>query len=491
MIFIIVNFNITVRLTFNDLLVLMVRLFFLYVLASLICHNTLFAQTIKIESRKNSLDSIWIKYPVQSVETLNSFSFKKDPSLDKFGGWKTKKYQSTGFFRIQKIDGRWWIIDPEGYPFIHRGVVAFTPGISDRQQEAFNLKFNDDKDWVTKESYMLRSYGFNGVGAWSDIENIRNMDNPLVYTIIVSPMGSYKSEHIKKYGGKYQTAGWQGYRYDLVMVFDPDFEKHVEKTIAPLKKYKDDKFLLGYFTDNELPWVDDALDRHLKYLAKDEPGYIAAQEWLDNRKGFHASLQDITPEDRLAFCGFYFETYMKKVTNVLRKVDPNHMYLGCRFNQEKFQELLNPEIFRIAGKYMDIISINHYRKWEPLQWQMDRWGEWSGKPFLITEWYVKGEDTELPNRTGAGWNVRTQNDRGLFYENFTLRLLKNRNCVGWHWFRYQDNDPENLKTDPSNRDSNKGVIDSEYNIYKPLMEHAKNVNNRIYRLIEYFDKNKK
>lgn len=80
----------------------MVRLFFLYVLASLICHNTLFAQTIKIESRKNSLDSIWIKYPVQSVETLNSFSFKKDPSLDKFGGWKTKKYQSTGFFRIQK-----------------------------------------------------------------------------------------------------------------------------------------------------------------------------------------------------------------------------------------------------------------------------------------------------------------------------------------------------------------------------------------------------
>jgi hypothetical protein len=25
-----------------------------------------------------------------------------------------------------KNDGRWWIIDPEGYPFIHKAIVAFS-----------------------------------------------------------------------------------------------------------------------------------------------------------------------------------------------------------------------------------------------------------------------------------------------------------------------------------------------------------------------------
>ena len=300
-------------------------------------------------------------------------------------------------------------------------------------------------------------------------------------------MGSYKSQHIKKYGGKYKQAGWQGYRFDLVMVFDPEFDAHVEKAIAPIARYADDKNLLGYYTDNELPWKNDALDRHLTLLAHDEPGYIAAKEWLDERKGKDGTLSDITPDDRLAFTGFYFETYIKKVSEAIRKYDPNHLYLGCRFNQER-EELQNPEVFKVAGKYCDIISINHYRKWEPDQTIMNNWATWSGKPFMITEWYVKGEDSGLPNNTGAGWNVPTQADRGYFYQNFTIELLKSKACVGWHWFTYQDNDPEDLTTDSSNRDSNKGIVNSKYQPYKPLLENMKMLNDHVFRLILFLDK---
>ncbi|MCD8263610.1 MAG: hypothetical protein LUD02_05150 [Tannerellaceae bacterium] len=338
---------------------------------------------------------------------------------------------------------------------------------------------------------MLRSYGFNGAGAWSAVEDMRNTESPLVYTIIVSPMGNYNRDQRKKYGGSYLVAGWQGYRFDLPMVFDKEFEHYVEKSLAPLAKYKEDPYLLGYFTDNELPWYTDALDCHLLYLAKDEPGYLAARKWLDERKGENATLADITADDRLEFSAFFFETYMQKVTSVLRRIDPNHMYLGCRFNQEPRQELTNPAIFRVAGKYMDIISINHYRKWEPDQQQLEAWGQWSGKPFLITEWYTKGEDSGLPNATGAGWNVETQNDRGLFYENFTLGLLQSPYSVGWHWFRYQDNDPEDLSTDPSNRDSNKGVVDRDYRPWTGLLNHTRNVNDQVYHLIRFFDTQKK
>lgn len=442
----------------------------------------------KVEARKNALDPEWVTYEARTVDKLPGFKTQKPAAISIYGGWKAWQKEATGFFRTQKIDNRWWIIDPEGYPFIHKAVVALSPGRSTNQKKVFDKKFGTVENWVQSETQLLRNYGFNGVGAWSNVDLLQKTEKPLVYTVIISPMGMYHSEHLKKYGGKYQTASWQNYRFDLAMVFDREFDAYVEKAIAPLSKYKDDKYLLGYFTDNELPWYNDALDKHLTLLAKDEQGYIAAKAWLDDRKGFNASITDVTREDRLAFTAFYFETYMKKVSQALRKADPNHLYLGCRFNQDKEQELTNPEIFKVAGKYMDIVSINHYRKWEPNQEIMDNWGEWSGKPFMITEWYTKAEDSGLPNNTGAGWLVKTQKDRGYFYQNFTLELLKNKNCVGWHWFKYMDNDPEDLTTDYSNRDSNKGIVNSKFAPYLPLLNEMKTVNDNALNLIQYFDK---
>ncbi|MGQ7947540.1 hypothetical protein [Flavobacterium sp. WC2509] len=443
----------------------------------------------KVEARQNALDPKWVVYEAQTVDKLVGFKIPQTQApISIYGGWKTWQKEATGFFRTQKIDNRWWIIDPEGYPFISKGVAVFNPGRSVNQQKVFDKKYGTKENWLKQETQMLRSNGFNGVGAWSNVDVLKESENPLVYTIIISPMEMYHSDHIKKYGGKYKEASWQNYRFDLVMVFDKEFDVYVEKAVKSIVKYKDDKYLLGYFTDNELPWYNNALDKHLTLLAKDEQGYIAAKEWLDQRKGFNASITDVTQEDRMAFTAFYFETYMKKVTTALRKADPNHMYLGCRFNQDKEQELTNPEIFKVAGKYMDIVSINHYRKWEPSQDLMNNWGEWSGKPFLITEWYTKGEDSGLPNNTGAGWLVRTQQERGLFYQNFTLELLKNKNSVGWHWFKYMDNDPEDLSTDYSNRDSNKGIVNNKFEPYLPLLKEMKIINDNALNLIQYFDK---
>ncbi len=446
--------------------------------------NTGFHQ---VKARANATSQTWTTYTAKTIDRLPGFSFSKDPELDSYGGWKVNQTVATGFFRVEKKGDRWWIIDPEGYPFIHKGVAVYRPGSSEGQRAALKTKYGQDENWAKKEGDLLKENGFNGIGAWSDVDLVRQSKDPLVYTIIVNPMGSYKSVHIKKFGGKYEMAGWQGYRYDLAMVFDPEFDAHVESSIAPIAKYAGDKSLLGYFTDNELPWKNDALDRHLKYLGKEEPGYIAAKKWLDDRKKKNSSLKDITEADRLAFTGFYFETYIRKINAAIRKYDPNHLYLGCRFNQSA-EELNNPEIFKVAGKYIDIISINHYRKWEPDQVIMANWETWSGKPFIITEWYTKGEDSGLPNKTGAGWNVPTQQDRGWFYQNFTIELLKSKSCVGWHWFTYQDNDPLNLKTDPSNRDSNKGIVNSNFESYQPLMDNMKMLNSHVFELIQYFDK---
>jgi hypothetical protein len=143
---------------------------------------------------------------------------------------------------------------------------------------------------------------------------------------------------------------------------------------------------------------------------------------------------------------------------------------------------------RTAGKYVDIISNNYYGKWTPDSSDLENWTDWSGKPFIITEYYTKGEDSGMPNQSGAGWIVKTQRDRGLFYQNYNLALLESRNCVGWHYFKYQDNDPTATGVDQSNTDSNKGIVNNYYEVWTPMMELMRELNTQVYSLIEYFDK---
>ena len=297
--------------------------------------------------------------------------------------------------------------------------------------------------------------------------------------------GAMKSRGEEKEG--YAAAGWEGYPYDFASVFSPEFDKLVEEKIKTVSKYKDDPYCIGYFTDNEIPWKDYALEKCLTKWPAGHLNHDKAQEWLDARKGMTgATISDATDSDKKAFIAYCLETYLQKVTSALKKYDPNHLYLGCRFNQWKY-ELKNEEIFKVAGKYMDVISLNHYQKWEPDETVMRNWELWSGRPFLVTEFYVKGEDSGLPNATGAGWNVKTQKERGYFYQNFVRVLVKGGTCIGWHWFKYMDNDPEDTSADPSNRDSNKGIVKWNFDYWTPLSEEMNTFNHNVWNLINYYD----
>jgi hypothetical protein len=443
-----------------------------------------------VKTRSTQSVNIWTTYTAKTIDHLLGFSYAKDPALSSYGGYKVNQSTATGFFRVEKIGSRWWLVDPDGYPFIHRGVACFVAGSSPNQKGTMQYKYGTTDNWVKAESDSLRLNGFNGTGAWSDVDLIRNSTKPLVYTVIINPMANYRAQHVLKFGGSYPagTCDWHGYYHDVAMVFDPGFDTQVLNSLYVISKYANDKNLLGYFTDNEIAWDNYALDNSIQYLALTDPGYIAAKSWLDSRKGKNTTLADITAADRLAFSGYYFETYMKKVTTALHKYDPNHLYLGCRFNGD---ELGNSEVFRVAGQYMDVVSINHYNKWEPASSVMTNWASWSGKPFIITEFYTKADDAGLPNKTGGGWIVPTALDRGYFYQNFCTELLRSKACVGWHWFCYLDNDPTDLTTitnNPSNVDSNKGILNGNFKPYTSLVDNMKQFNTHVYELTQFFDK---
>jgi hypothetical protein len=207
-------------------------------------------------------------------------------------------------------------------------------------------------------------------------------------------------------------------------------------------------------------------------------------KWIHSRHGDTATAAAISETDRADFLGVVADKYFSVTSAAIRKADPHHLIIGTRFHGKTLKQ---QPVFAAAGKYIDIISINYYETWTPDTTRMSEWVNWSGRPILITEWYVKGDDAGLPNNSGAGWIVPTQADRGLFYQHFALNLLRFKGCVGWQWFKYIDNDPAAADVDPSNSDSNKGIVSIHFQPYLPLTERMRELNERVYGLINYFD----
>ena len=445
----------------------------------------------KVECKKNITTTAWTTYDAYTVDCIAGFKPSPDPATDQYGGWTSMNVgNADGYFRVQKAAGRWWLVDPLGNVSLSKGLAVFSPGGSDRQKQNITEKYGNNTNWAKAESVFIRDQGFNSLGAWSLVDVVKGLPEPMPYTVILSPMGSYNG-YLKSSGEEaegYKAAGWEGYPHDFAMVFNPKFDDYVESTISKASTYKNDKYLIGYFIDNEIPWKDYALEKCLTKWPASHINHQKAQEWLDQRKGKTGStLSDATADDKKAFIAYCYEVYLKKVTEALKKYDPNHLFLGNRFNQWNY-ELINPEMFKVAGKYVDIISINHYQRWQPDMETMRNWETWSGKPFMVTEFYTKGIDSGMGNTTGAGWVVKTQNDRGLFYQNFVNELIKSQVCVGWHWFTYMDNDPTNTSADSSNIDSNKGIVQWNCTRYDELLSHMRTINECTFNLARFYDK---
>jgi hypothetical protein len=426
-------------------------------------------------------DGKWKSYPTRTLEDLPAAVRTAEVApTDLYGGMAGRKADATGFFHVTRVDGRWWLVDPVGGLFLHKGVVGVAQLRTRGADEAAKALFRDANDWANKTAAWLHSLGFNGLGAWSDTERLRATSSPLAYTKIWDFMGSYG----RKRGGTYQQPGHTGYPNDCIFVFDPEFETFCDEYARQLSATRDDPWLLGHFSDNELPFKREALTNYL-VLPPADPGRHAAEAWLHERHGPKANATDITDEDEKAFLGYVVERYFAIVERAIRKYDPNHLFLGSRLNGAA---LKFPEVFKAAGRHLDVVAVNYYHAWSPEPELIAMWLRESGKPFLVTEWYAKALDVPgLANTGGAGWVVKTQRDRARFYENFTLGLLETRSCVGWHWFKYADNDPADTKSDPSNRDANKGIVSNRYAPYPELVSAMQRINERAYNLIEYFD----
>ncbi len=389
------------------------------------------------------------------------------------------RHEATGRFRTEKIDGRWWIIDPEGYMHYQRSVTSLRKGTN--TEAAWQKRFALETRWMRMTQHELAGIGFHGTGAfctdtYDDIQqyNASYPDAPMT----LAPSFGFLSQFRSKYdlsdpGGKSENR--------VGLVFDSRWgqfcEDYIREALAP---YLEDPDVLGFFSDNEINFSSQnsmILQRFLSISNSESPARIAAAEFMAEHDAV-----SVTEELNSEFAGIVAEKYYKGVKDAIDKIDPGMMYLGSRLHgTPKYLE----GVIRAAGKYCDIISINYYSRWSPeLDTYVKYWGEWADAPFLVTEFYTKGtEDSDLPNSSGAGFAVPTQADRAYAYQHFTLGLLEAQNCVGWHWFKYQDDAPE----DNSGQGCNKGVYDNDYNMYPKLGRFMKAINFNVYDLVEFFD----
>ena len=423
----------------------------------------------------------WKKMEVQTVATLKRYR-QKNISTGRYNDRTDISLEKTGYYHTTQIDGKWWTVSPDGHPMISTAINSLNLKASDRVLHTYGVKYVTPDKWADDAISLVQRYGFNGAGSWGDVEQIRayneRNDERFSYCVMLSLVTDYKSALDKSAGYNESSK--------LFPVFDKGFETYCEMRASELVEFKDDPNLFGYFFDNELNFARDMLDRYLK-LPESEEGYIVTAEWLGKKgRTLDSPLSDAIRDE---FRAFLMDRYYSVASTAIRKADPNHMLLGNRFywndriyfDDNQSGMFTNPLVFQTAGKYLDVLACNYYFRWAPVPEEINAWTEWSGKPFMITEWYVKADDTGLPNRTGAGAIVGTQKERGLFYQHFALKLLESPNCVGWHWFRYQDKDGWG---EPHN--SNKGVVDYDFKPYYNALDGMYELNKQVYSLRDYF-----
>lgn len=417
------------------------------------CSTAAFARETAEEIRRGGS----VTHECRTIADVQGFRPVSGVKLSQYGGWTELQQRATGFFHTAHLDGRWWVIDPEGNVFLSIGVNSV-------RTDAGNAAAGpspEDLLWGEQAVAGLRDHGFNTLGCWSDDRIVRKLSRPMPYCMRWGFMSGYR----KQRRARYPATG----KIPAIYPFDPDFELFCYQVAQGMAETKDDPWLFGHFSDNELPLHEwGIVERYLSHPA-DDPNHQAAARFMASREG-----RQPTKEDDRDFLRLVVDTYYRKVAAAIRKHDPNHMFIGSRFHGKA---LTSSVIFEAGGRYADIISVNYYHRWTPENDRIKNWARVAGKPILLTEWYAMSADGGLPTDVvGAGFPVRSQQDRARFYEHFTLTLLENPACVGWHWFRYRDGT------------NNAGMVNAEEKPYGVLWEAMNRVNTQAYPLAEFLQR---
>lgn len=468
---------------------------------------------------------------VLSLEQLKARIAEEDKDLaqhpgpadwDQYGGFKAgPKLKATGFFRAEKYNGKWWLVDPEGHLFFSHGIdcvrMADATPIEERQTwfadfpgdqpelaefivpSSFalkghyagrrvkcysfvqaNLKRKYGQPWPTlsaeRAHQRLRSWGMNTVANWSDPNVQRLRKTPYTATV------GFQSRLLE---------GSQGYWGKFRDVYDPSFQRAVRDRMAQQAgRAAGDPWCLGFFVDNELSWGDE-LSLAIATLTSpaDQP---AKKVFLDDLKAKYTTIEKLNaawgtqhaswdallssqqaPDKSKAAAdlgAFYTKTaeiYFRTVRDAVKQAAPNQLYLGCRF------AWANPRAVAAAAKSCDVLSYNLYRR-SVADFKLPADAD---VPLIIGEFHFGALDRGMFH-TGL---VRTESqaDRAKTYQDYVQGALRHPQFVGTHWFQYQDQPTTGRVYDEENYQI--GFVDIADTPYAETIQASRQVGYNLYR----------
>ena len=344
-----------------------------------------------------------------------------EPAFDKYGGLKTIKAEATGFFRLEKFEGRHFLVTPEGHGYRALGINHF-----------HNMSSKDYDAAVTQ----IRSWGFNA-GCY---QGPRWMWKRYPYTkgINLVPVCVWKPD--SQFGYK--------------DVFDPGFLTEMDAAIRTIvEPQSDNEMLIGYFWTDIPIWSrtrNGGWVNFYKSLPEDSSGGTIWRKWK-------AANADTDESDFLAVIA---KQLYAKGHEFVRKYDKNHLIFGDRYHEVDIPDA----IVREALPYIDAIAIQPTSREFNFKF-FNRVYEQYGKPIYIADHVSSFATAAHPVTMGQAAN--NPDEYGAYYQRYVTAALSRPYMIGFNKCQYQD--------EPSPKMLKQGMLDVNEQPY-PSVERVREAN---------------
>jgi hypothetical protein len=455
--------------------------------------------------------------------------------LNEYGGWLAgPQLEATGYFRTQKVDGKWWLVDPDGRLFFSNGITgvsdpdregsaaaAVKTGVSGREDYfaalpepgdpaeqflavetgivtsgyyqgqyplamnfyAANALMKYGEDWMTDSRDIahdrLQSWGMNTIAGWSDADVYLQGRTP--YTIVLFPSNPSLING---------SAVFPDY-------FDPAYLVNVKNRIyEETGTSLDDPYNLGYFIHNELSWTrssSEDIDVGLTALAaaSTQSAKIAFRDQLEAKYGTIGALNAQWQTGYTSWGDFLSK---RNVTPNLTAANADLvafdvLYANQYFSttQQAMREAAPNHLYlgaRVTGgvrvsaaqaavAYCDVVGINRYGP----DISVLPAGLEGDVPLISGEFHYSANDTGL-------WSdglkpVADQTARASSYTTYLESALDSDRYVGVHWLQYWDF-PTAGKLNSNNNNSNLGFVSITDTPYTEMVDAARSVGADLY-----------
>jgi hypothetical protein len=404
------------------------------------------------------------------------------PGWSRFGGWAGgPKRAATGHFRVEKINGKWWMVDPEGYLYWSHGPVRVTPSTAltplDNRESYFAelpaegspfaafyttrdellypyyVKRNIQRTYDFSSANCYRKYGpgyyevfaelaHKRLRSWG-LNTIANSSDKKICLMDRTPYTDRFELKSKPIAGSHD--GWWPFRDP----FDASFRADVRRLMAEHKAEMDDPWCFGFFVDNELSWggptdlavwtlaspADQAAKSEFRRRMQAKYATVGALNaaWNTAFADWEAFLSETkrpgkgAEADLAEFTLAVADAYFKNVCEEFKAAAPNKLYMGCRFAGR------GPEFaVKVAARHCDLVSYNIYAK------HLDdfKLPEGVDKPVIIGEFHFGALDRGLFHPGLI--KLESQEERGRTYVQYVTSALRHPSVVGVHWHQFGD-----------------------------------------------------